>query len=163
DMTGLSRRGVMKIRKQLIERGLLATASRMGSDGIRKTNITRVNLRGLEALRRPERAYADDVAAAELGFKINPAETRSDQQRCTMVDQQRCTTCTYQVNHVHLVGEPRAPYPLEDPLEDPSSSSGRTETAAPPQPRTPSDEEEKRTVKTKNQDPAEKPNTTAEA
>src|SRR5690606_15785220 len=125
DMTGLSRRGVMKIRKQLIERGLLATASRMGSDRIRKTNITRVNLRGLEALRRPERAYADDVAAAELGFKINPAETRSDQQRCTtctmvdqqrcttctMVDQQRCTTCTYQVNHVHLPGEPRAPYP----------------------------------------------------
>src|SRR5690606_3553556 len=91
DMTGLYLRRVTKIRKQLIERGLMATAPRMGSDGIRKTNITRVNLRGLEALRRLERAYADDVAAAELGFKINPAETRSDQQRCTtctMVDQQ---------------------------------------------------------------------------
>jgi len=161
DMTGLSRRGVMKIRKQLIERGLLATASRMGSDGIRKTNITRVNLRGLEALRRPERAYADDVAAAELGFKINPAETRSDQQRCTtctMVDQQRCTTCTYQVNHVHLPGEPRAPYPLEDPSES-SSSSGRTETAAPPRPRRSEEEEEKKTTNKKKRGDSETPRT----
>ncbi|MGV2384386.1 MAG UNVERIFIED_CONTAM: helix-turn-helix domain-containing protein [Thermobifida fusca] len=161
DMTGLSRRGVMKIRKQLIERGLLATASRMGSDGIRKTNITRVNLRGLEALRRPERAYADDVAAAELGFKINPAETRSDQQRCTtctMVDQQRCTTCTYKVNHVHLLGEPRAPYPLEDPSES-SSSSGRTETAAPPRPRRSEEEEEKKTTNKKKRGDSETPRT----
>src|SRR5690606_24142533 len=154
DMTGLSRRGVMKIRKQLIERGLLATASRMGSDRIRKTNITRVNLRGLEALRRPERAYADDVAAAELGFKINPAETRSDQQRCT--------TCTYQVNHVHLPGEPRAPYPLEDPSES-SSSSGRTETAAPPRPRRSEEEEEKKTTTKKQRGDAEPPRTNTPA
>src|SRR5690606_2429791 len=93
-------------------------------------------------------------------FKINPAETRSGQQRCTtctMVDQQRCTTCTYQVNHVHLPGEPRAPYPLEDPSS--SSSSGRTETAAPPRPRRSEEEEEKKTTNKKKRGDSETPRT----
>ena len=86
----------------LIDRGLLATASRVGRNGVRKTNITRVNLSSLEALRRAEKSYSDDVIA-ELDFKTDPPETRSDKPKCTTCtrgDQPRCTTCTYQVNQV---------------------------------------------------------------
>ena len=167
DMTGLSRRGVLKIRKQLIERGLLATASRVGRGGARKTNITRVNLSGLKALRRPEKSYSDDVIA-ELNFNTDPSETRSDQPRCTTCtrgDQPRCTTCTYQVNHVHhMEGAPRAPYPSEEPSKSSSSARAGVKPATPcPRPSSEKEEEEeeeeKKTTNKKKRGDSETPRT----
>ena len=126
DMTGLSERGVKKIRKAFIERGILATASRVNSQGIRSTNITRVNLDKIASMRMPEKTYKDNVVH-ELGF----AETTPDQPtgtECPDPEQPTGTECPDPVNSVpRKDGALSAPYPSGEPSGDPSSSSPEVE------------------------------------
>ena len=130
DMTGLSERGVKKIRKAFIERDILATASRVNSQGVRTTNITRINLDKLASMRMPEKVYQDNVVH-ELGF----AETTPDQPTGTEYTDPEQPKCTEYTDPVHSVprkdGALSAPYPSEEPSEEPSSSSARAEDPTP--------------------------------
>ena len=125
DMTAYSDRGVKKIRKALIERGLLATSSRVNAQGVRTTNITRVNLDKLASMRMPEKTYKDNVVH-ELEF----TETTPDQPKGTGgtdSDQPKCTQFPDPVNTVpRKDGAHSSPYPSGGPSGDPSSSSSVT-------------------------------------
>lgn len=126
DMTGFSDRGVKKIRKALIERGLIATSSRVNHNGVRTTNITRVNLERLAVMRMPEKVYKDNVVH-ELEFN----DTTPDQPKCTegtTDEQPKCTEFPDQVNTVpRKDGAHSSPYPSGDPSLEPSSSSAEVE------------------------------------
>lgn len=124
DMTGFSDRGVKKLRKALIERGLLATSSRVNAQGVRTTNITRVNLAKLAAMRMPEKTYKDNVVH-ELEFKDDTASDQPKGTTDTDSEQPKCTEFPDPGNTVpHKDGEHSAPYPSGGPSGDPSSSSG---------------------------------------
>jgi hypothetical protein len=126
DMTGFSDRGVKKIRKALIERGLLATSSRVNAQGVRTTNITRVNLERLAAMRMPEKTYKDNVVH-ELEFN----DTTPEQPKCTEgtpAEQPKGTEFPDPVNTVpRKDGAHSSPYPSGDPSLEPSSSSAEVE------------------------------------
>lgn len=126
DMTAYSDRGIKKIRKALIERGLLATSSRVNAQGVRTTNITRVNLDKLASMRMPEKTYKDNVVH-ELEF----TETTPDQPKGTEdtdPGQPKCTEFPDPVNTVpRKDGAHSSPYPSGEPSLEPSSSSARVE------------------------------------
>lgn len=143
DMTGFSDRGVKKIRKALIERGLLATSSRVNAQGVRTTNITRVNLAKLGSMRMPEKSYKDNVVH-ELEFKDDAAPDQPKGTTGTDADQPKCTEFPDPGNQVpHKDGEHSAPYPSGGPSGDPSSSSVTVQDKVPVAAR-----QEKKTKKT---------------
>lgn len=143
DMTGLSASGVKKVRKQLIESELLKTVSRGKKGGGRTTNASRINVKRLQSMKRPERTYDDNVMDG-LGFEEDVTEQSEGTPQGpngSPEDQQRYLEGTNE-------GSPGTPYPSVDPSADPSSSSAEVEDvtheAAPPAP-------EKKTKRTPEQ------------
>lgn len=122
DMTGLSASGVKKVRKQLIESELLKTVSRGKKGGGRTTNASRINVKRLQSMKRPERTYDDNVMDG-LGFEEDVTEQSEGTPQGpngSPEDQQRYLEGTNE-------GSPGTPYPSVDPSADPSSSSSEVE------------------------------------
>lgn len=77
DDSGASESTVKRVRKELQERGLLATKRRVDPRTGRSTsNITRINLDRLAAMKRAPREYDDNVIE-ELLFDAEPAESKN--------------------------------------------------------------------------------------
>lgn len=81
DDTGTSTSTVKRTRAKLIERGLLGTKRRINPrTGEAVSNLTRVNLDRLAALRRAQRDYDDNVVEAITFAETSDSATRADQQ-----------------------------------------------------------------------------------
>ena len=155
DMTGLSASGVKKVRKQLIDLGLLKTVSRGKQGGGRATNASRININRLKAMQRPERVYDDNVMAG-LGFEEDETTVPSGGRNGTPEGPKG----TPEVRQRYLGGtndgSPGGPYPSVDPSDSSSSARVEAEAAAPLRSRQSNEEEEeKKTTKTKKRGDSE--------
>jgi hypothetical protein len=126
DMTGLSVSGVKKVRKQLLDVGLLVTVKRGKSGGGRTTNASRINVKRLESMRRPDRVYDDNLVPG-LGFEEDTEEGAKvpvGHTNGSRGDRQRYLGGTNE-------GTSGDPYPSVDPSGDPSGDpSSSSEPAA---------------------------------
>ncbi|MFD3685426.1 helix-turn-helix domain-containing protein [Nocardiopsis sp. NPDC058631] len=136
DDTGASESTVKRVRRELQDRGLLATKRRVDPRTGRSTsNITRINLDRLAAMKRAPREYDDNVIE-ELGFTESaepqtPSDLRTGQSdlgselRIGQIDPGPGVNLTSPKGQVNLT-----PNPSDEPSG--SSSSGAASTTPSP-------------------------------
>ena len=141
--TGTSPATVKRTTQALIKKDLLRKKRRTSPHGHTITNMYRVNLRKLTAMRRPDRRYDDDLLDQAITFP-EPTHTPSDQP-IAQIEPPPAQSEPYDGSNRALVQLNLSPNPSGDPSGDPSDSSSSpssTAEAVVPRQRTDQQEEE---------------------